>query len=115
MRANAQTDSSPEVEIVNNMFQAFGIGNIDAFKLSRLDSTVWNQHRSELIPYSGTYKGKEEVVKFSGNIVSNVDIFDFKVEQIMTNGKTVVVLGYEKKNKNERKKFGTKMGPSLYH
>lgn len=42
MRANAQTDSSPEVEIVNNMFQAFGIGNIDAFKLSRLDSTVWN-------------------------------------------------------------------------
>jgi hypothetical protein len=42
MRANAQGDSSPEVEVVNNMFQAFGIGNIDAFTLSRLDSTVWN-------------------------------------------------------------------------
>jgi hypothetical protein len=42
MRANAQGDSSPEVEVVNNMFQAFGIGNIDAFTLSRLYSTVWN-------------------------------------------------------------------------
>jgi hypothetical protein len=49
MRANAQTDRSPEVEVVNNMFQAFGIGNIDAFTLSHLYSTVWNSHRSELI------------------------------------------------------------------
>jgi hypothetical protein len=49
MRANAQTDRSPEVEVVNNMFQAFGIGNIDAFTLSHLRKRrgckVYWQHR----------------------------------------------------------------------
>jgi hypothetical protein len=69
---------------------------MDALKLTLSDSTVWIYNGSELIPYSGTYKGKEEVVRFIGNIVSNVDILDFKVEQIISKGKTVVVLGSEK-------------------
>jgi uncharacterized protein len=96
MSANAQNNNSQEVEVVNKMFQAFGTGNMEALKLTLSDSTVWNYNGSELIPYSGTYKGKEEVVRFIGNIVSNVDILDFKVEQIISNGKTVVVLGFEK-------------------
>jgi ketosteroid isomerase-like protein len=96
MSAEAQTKNSQEVEVVNKMFQAFGAGNIEALKLTLSDSTVWNYNGSKLIPYSGTYKGKEEVVEFIGNIVSNVDILDFKVEQIISNGKTVVVLGSEK-------------------
>jgi ketosteroid isomerase-like protein len=96
MSAEAQTKNSQEVEVVNKMFQAFGAGNMEALKLTLSDSTVWNYNGSKLIPYSGTYKGKEEVVEFIGNIVSNVDILDFKVEQIISNGKTVVVLGSEK-------------------
>jgi len=96
MSANAQNNNSQEVEVVNKMFQAFGTGNMEALKLTLSDSTVWNYNGSKLIPYSGTYKGKEEVVRFIGNIVSSVDILDFKVEQIISNGKTVVVLGFEK-------------------
>jgi ketosteroid isomerase-like protein len=96
MSANAQNNNSQEVEVVNKMFQAFGTGNMEALKLTLSDSTVWNYNGSKLIPYSGTYKGKEEVVRFIGNIVSSVDILDFKVEQIISNGKTVVVLGSEK-------------------
>lgn len=96
MRASAQTNNSQEAEVVNKMLQAFGAGNMDALKLTLSDTTIWNYNGSALIPYSGTYKGKDEVVKFIGNIVSNVDILDFKVEQIIANGKTVVVLGFEK-------------------
>ncbi len=96
MSASAQTNNSQEVEVVNKMLQAFGTGNMEALKLTLSDSTVWNYNGSTLIPYSGTYKGKDEVVKFIGNIVSNVDILDFKVEQIIATGKTVVVLGSEK-------------------
>jgi hypothetical protein len=94
--AKAQTGNSREVEVVNKMLQAFGTGNMEALKLTLSDSTVWNYNGSSFIPYSGTYKGKEEVVKFIGNIVSNVDILDFKTEQIIANGKTVIVLGSEK-------------------
>lgn len=96
MSVNAQTNNSKEVEVVNKMLQAFGTGNMEALKLTLSDSTVWNYNGSDLIPYSGTYKGKKEVVKFIGNIVSNVEILDFKVEQILNNGNTVVVLGSEK-------------------
>lgn len=96
MSVNAQSNNSKEVEVVNKMLQAFGTGNMDALKLTLSDSTVWNYNGSDLIPYSGTYKGKNEVVKFIGNIVSNVEILDFKVEQILNNEKTVVVLGSEK-------------------
>ncbi|AMA49701.1 MULTISPECIES: nuclear transport factor 2 family protein [Flavobacterium] len=96
MSVNAQTNNSKEVEVVNKMLQAFGAGNMEALKLTLSDSTVWNYNGSNLIPYSGTYKGKNEVVKFIGNIVSNVEILDFKVEQILNNGNTVVVLGSEK-------------------
>jgi uncharacterized protein len=96
IRASAQTNNSQEAEVVNKMLQAFGTGNMDALKQTLSDTTVWNYNGSTSIPYSGTYKGKDEVVKFIGNIVSNVDILDFKVEQIIANGKTVVVLGFEK-------------------
>jgi ketosteroid isomerase-like protein len=95
MSTNAQTNNSQSVEVVNKMFQAFGTGNMKALKLTLSDSTIWNYYGSKLIPYSGTYKGKDEVVKFIGNIFSSVDILDFKVEQIISNGKTVVVLGSE--------------------
>lgn len=94
--ANAQNNNSQDVEVVNKMFQAFGTGNMEALKLTLSDSTIWKYNGSDLIPYSGIYKGKEQVVKFIGNIVSSVDILDFKVEQIISNGKTVVVLGSEK-------------------
>jgi ketosteroid isomerase-like protein len=96
MSVNAQNNNSQEAEVVNIMFQAFGTGNIEALKLTLSDSTVWNYNGSEFIPYSGTYKGKEDVIRFNGNIVSSVDILDFKGEQIIADGKTVVVPGSEK-------------------
>ena len=68
-------------------------------------NSVWVCYGSDLIPYSGTYKGKEEVVRFIGNIVSSVDILDFKVEQIISNGKTVVVLGSEKQKIKKNSKI----------
>ncbi|MDP1815552.1 MAG: nuclear transport factor 2 family protein [Leadbetterella sp.] len=105
MSANAQTNNSKEVEVVNKMFQAFGSGNMEALKLTLSDTSVWVYYGSDLIPYSGTYKGKEEVVRFIGNIVSSVDILDFKVDQIISNGKTVVVLGSEKQKIKKNSKI----------
>ena len=105
MSANAQTNNSKEVEVVNKMFQAFGTGNMEALKLTLSDTSVWVYYGSDLIPYSGTYKGKEEVVRFIGNIVSSVDILDFKVEQIISNGKTVVVLSSEKQKIKKNSKI----------
>ncbi|HRP55013.1 nuclear transport factor 2 family protein [Agriterribacter sp.] len=83
-------------ETVKAMFAAFGTGNMEALKNTLSDDTVWVYHGTDEIPYSGTYTGKDEVVKFIGNIISNVDIEDFQTNHFFENGSRVVVLGNEK-------------------
>lgn len=100
----AQT-ASKEVEVVNKMLQAFGSGNMEELKKTLSDNTSWNYPGSEIIPYAGTYTGKEGAVKFISNIISNVDILDFKVKEIVSQGKTVVVLGFEKQKIKKNSKI----------
>lgn len=93
---HAQAARQEGTEVVAKMFQAFGAENMEALKLTLADSSLWQYHGSILIPYAGTYKGKEQVVSFIQAITSTVDILDFKIEQMLVLGKTVVVLGTEK-------------------
>ena len=83
-------------EIVKAMFAAFGAGNMDELKKTLSDNTVWVYHGTDEIPYNGTYTGKDEVVKFIGNIITHVDIEGFQANHFFENGNRVVVLGNEK-------------------
>lgn len=83
-------------EIVKTMFAAFGAGNMEDLKKTLSDNTVWVYHGTDEIPYNGTYTGKDEVVKFIGNIITHVDIEGFQTNHFFENGNRVVVLGNEK-------------------
>jgi ketosteroid isomerase-like protein len=83
-------------EVVKKMFAAFGAGNMEDLKKTLSDNTVWVYHGTEEIPYNGTYTGKDEVVKFIGNIITHVDIEGFETDHFFENGNRVVVLGSEK-------------------
>ena len=83
-------------EIVKAMFAAFGAGNMEELKKTLSDNTVWVYHGTDEIPYNGTYTGKDEVVKFIGNIITHVDIEGFQANHFFENGNRVVVLGNEK-------------------
>ena len=83
-------------EIVKAMFAAFGAGNMEELKKTLSDNTVWVYHGTDEIPYNGTYTGKDEVVKFIGNIITQVDIEGFQANHFFENGNRVVVLGNEK-------------------
>jgi len=89
-------ETQKSVEAVQAMLAAFGKGDVEALKHTLSENTVWVYHGVEGIPYNGTYNGKDGAVQFIGNIISNVDILDFKVANILANGNTVVVLGSEK-------------------
>jgi ketosteroid isomerase-like protein len=91
-----ETKQINPTEIVKTMFAAFGEGNMDDLKKTLSEDSVWVYHGTEEIPYTGTYKGKEEVVKFIGNIVGNVDILGFQPKHFFEEGNRVVVLGNEK-------------------
>ena len=83
-------------EIVKAMFAAFGAGNMEELRKTLSDNTVWVYHGTYEIPYNGTYTGKDEVVKFIGNIITHVDIEGFQANHFFENGNRVVVLGNEK-------------------
>ena len=89
-------ETQKSVEAVQTMLAAFGKGDMEALKHFLSENTVWVYHGVEGIPYNGTYNGKDGAVQFIGNIISNVDILDFQVANILANGNTVVVLGSEK-------------------
>ena len=92
----AQSEVNNEVSVVGQMFQAFGAGDMEALQKTLSPNTVWNYNGSEFIPYAGTYNGKAEVVGFIGKIMTHVDVLDFQVKQMISEGNTVVVLGSEK-------------------
>lgn len=92
----AQSEVKEEVGVVSQMYQAFGAGDMEALQQTLSPNTIWNYNGSEFIPYAGTYKGKEEVVGFIGKIMTHVDVLDFQVKQMISEGNTVLVLGSEK-------------------
>ncbi|WP_439516564.1 nuclear transport factor 2 family protein [Sediminibacterium sp.] len=83
-------------ETVKIMFAAFGAGKMDELKKTLSEDTVWVYHSTDEIPYNGTYVGKDEVLKFIGNIITHVDIEGFQTNHFFENGNRVVVLGSEK-------------------
>jgi len=97
-------NKTSEKQVVSNMLAAFGKGDMEALKNTLAEHTVWTYHGTDAIPYSGTYKGKDGVMTFFGNITGNTEILDFKIHNIIAEGNTVVVLGFEKqkikKNRN---------------
>ncbi|MGU3376969.1 nuclear transport factor 2 family protein [Chryseobacterium sp. M5A1_1a] len=100
----AQTGAG-SLKVVGTMLEAFGKGDMTGLKNTVSDDTVWVYEGSKQIPYSGTYNGKDGVVQFISNISSNVEILEFKVNKIVADNNTVVVLGYEKQKIKKNNKI----------
>lgn len=92
------------LNVVQEMLTAFGKGDLETLKRTLSEDTVWVYYGVEGIPYNGIYEGKDGVIRFITNIVSNVDILGFQVSKIVADQNTVIVLGSEKqkiKSNNE--------------
>jgi len=83
-------------EVVNDMYDAFMKGDMEGVKNTLSDNTVWIYEGPESLPYTGVFEGKSGVVQFLGLIGTEVEMLDFKVNKMISNDDTVVVLGFEK-------------------
>jgi ketosteroid isomerase-like protein len=93
--SSLKLESNP-TSVVQRMFEAFGKGDIEGMKKTVSSDTVWTYAGPKALPYAGTYKGPEGVAAFVKNIFTSVDVLDFKVNEFINNGNTVVVTGSEK-------------------
>jgi len=80
--------------IVEEMFVAFGSGDVEKFVATVSDDTVWIYHGTQIIP-SGVFENKEGVRAFFRNILDKTEIINFEPQQYIVDGKMVVVLGQE--------------------
>jgi len=81
--------------IVQQLYGAFGSGNIDAFLDGLTEGIVWESRYTHDIPVGGVFTGKEEIRRFMASIGEHVDIFEFVPATFLANENHVVVLGHE--------------------
>jgi ketosteroid isomerase-like protein len=81
-------------EIVEEMFSAFATSDLERFKKTVSDDTVWIYHGTHKIP-KARFEGKEGASRFISNILTSTEIIKFEPQQFVTEGNTVVVIGEE--------------------
>ena len=82
------------LETTKALFSAFGDGDISRI-LSFLDDQIRIEfYGPSVIPYAGTYNGKEEARRFFETVLSSVDIEIFQPEEFLAAGDKVVVTGH---------------------
>src|SRR5664279_4081868 len=88
-------DSMRNQEIIEDVYRNFAAGNMSAV-LSCFDKDIiWERPGSPFIPFSGTFKGIDEVTKMFAIQATAITIKTFSPDKICTNDDTVVVLGHD--------------------
>ena len=82
-------------ETIQAAYAAFGSGDIPGL-LSHLDPNVqWDHAGPDTIPWAGSFRGHDGVVKFFTAIGENADFISFEPRAFVAEGEKVIVLGHE--------------------
>lgn len=87
--------STPELSVVNRMFEAFDAKDLEAAVATVSDDTVWTHHGSQKLP-SLHFKGKSGVRKFFETNFNTMHAEYFRVLKTIQSGNTVIAFGEEK-------------------
>jgi uncharacterized protein len=95
-------------EIVKGMYTAFGRGDVAGVINALADDIEWVTPGSKVIPYAGTYHGRDQVGGFFQTLDATTELDPFMPEQYVEQGDTVVALGsYTGRAKASQKAFKT--------
>ncbi|MFT4585688.1 MAG: ketosteroid isomerase-like protein [Gammaproteobacteria bacterium] len=82
------------IEATQNLFVAFGAGDIPAILKLLNDDIVIEFYGPDVIPYAGTDRGKSEARRFFETVLSSVDINQFEPEEMLADADKVIVTGH---------------------
>lgn len=80
--------------VVEKMFAAFGSGDLEKFRETVSNDTIWIYHGTQVIP-KATFEGKEQAATFINNIITKTEVISFDAQQFICEGNMVVVIGQE--------------------
>lgn len=79
---------------VQDMFAAFGSGDLDKFGQTVSEDTLWIYHGTQEIP-KATFEGKQNAIAFIRKILTRTEMISFDPQQFICEDKMVVVIGQE--------------------
>ena len=79
---------------VEKMFAAFGSGDLEKFRETVSEDTIWIYHGTTEI-LKATFEGKDRATTFLNNILTKTEVLSFEPQQFICEGNMVVVLGQE--------------------
>jgi len=80
-------------QIIQNIYAAFGQGNIPAILNTLASDVEWIHTAAPLVPFSGTYRGTQGVGEFFKKLVEHQDTLAFEPHEFVAQGETVAVFG----------------------
>jgi ketosteroid isomerase-like protein len=93
---NQEAAMGSPLAIVQEVYQAFGRGDIPALLDLLADEVDWKVVGSPRIPYSGLRRNAQEVARFFEEVAQADDIHVFEPREFIDAGESVVVLGFER-------------------
>jgi uncharacterized protein len=86
-------ESQQNVRTVQEMYAAFGRGDVASILERLTEDVVWTSHFDPVVPWGGTFTGKAQVPRFFEAIFSTVDVEGFEPTEWVVEGDAVVSLG----------------------
>jgi ketosteroid isomerase-like protein len=96
MSDKTDVDVQTNVGVVQQAYEAFVREDISAVLESLTDDVEWTMQGPSVIPFSGTFRGREGIAEFFGLLDETMEIEQFETRKFVGQGDTVVVLGYER-------------------
>ena len=88
--------STTNVEIINQLYESFGRGDIPSILNRLADNIDWCQSGPQnIFPFAGPRCGKEEMIRNFKAIVQSLDIQAFEPREFIVHADRVIVFGYE--------------------
>ena len=88
-------DKRSNQQILEETYRNFAAGNMSAVLSSFDKDIIWERPGAPAIPFSGIFKGIDEVTRMFAIVASTINIKTFLPDRICTNDDTVVVLGHD--------------------
>ena len=84
------------IQVVRQLYDAFGQGDIDTTLQAVADDVEWHQPGPpDVLPWAGTRHGRAQVAQFFTAVGQSLEFFQFTPREFLAHEDTVVVFGYE--------------------
>ena len=96
MSEKTNVEVAQNVDVVQQGYEAFGRGDIPAVLELLTDDVVWTEQGPSVIPFAGTFRGREGIAEFFTLLDETLEFEQFEPRKFVGQGDTVVVVGYER-------------------